>query len=86
MAAPVAASSGERLGELLIREGLITREALEQALQEQKNTGMRVGYNLVKMGFINEVELTRMLARQFRMPARHCRVKAFADVQPCRLA
>jgi type IV pilus assembly protein PilB len=69
MAAPVAASSGERLGELLIREGLITREALEQALQEQKNTGMRVGYNLVKMGFINEVELTRMLARQFRMPA-----------------
>ena len=30
---------------------------------------MRVGYNLVKLGFINEVELTRMLARQFRMPA-----------------
>ena len=69
MAAPVAASSGERLGELLIREGLITREALEQALHEQKNTGMRVGYNLVKMGFVSEVELTRMLARQFRMPA-----------------
>ena len=68
MAAPVAAS-GERIGELLIREGLITREALEKALQEQKNTGMRVGYNLVKLGFIDEVDLTRMLARQYRMPA-----------------
>ncbi|HEX6816206.1 MAG TPA: ATPase, T2SS/T4P/T4SS family [Gemmatimonadaceae bacterium] len=68
MAAPVAAS-GERIGELLIREGLITREALDKALQEQKNTGMRVGYNLVKLGFIDEVDLTRMLARQYRMPA-----------------
>lgn len=69
MAAPVAASSGDRLGELLVREGLITQDALDQALQEQRNTGMRVGYNLVKMGFVNEVDLTRMLARQFRMPA-----------------
>ncbi|HET7585163.1 MAG TPA: ATPase, T2SS/T4P/T4SS family [Gemmatimonadaceae bacterium] len=68
MAAPVAAS-GERIGELLIREGLITREALDRALQEQKITGMRVGYNLVKLGFVDEIELTRMLARQFRMPA-----------------
>jgi type IV pilus assembly protein PilB len=68
MAASVAAT-GERIGELLIREGLITREALDRALQEQKTTGMRVGYNLVKLGFIPEVELTRMLARQYRMPA-----------------
>jgi len=68
MAAPVAAT-GERIGELLIREGLITRDALDKALQEQKNTGMRVGYNLVKLVFIDEVDLTRMLARQYRMPA-----------------
>jgi len=68
MAAPVAAT-GERIGDLLIREGLITREALDKALQEQKTTVMRVGYNLVKLGYIEEVELTRMLARQFRMPA-----------------
>ena len=68
MAAPVAAT-GERIGELLIREGLITREALERALQEQKASGTRVGYNLIKLGFISEVDLTKMLARQFRMPA-----------------
>ncbi|HET7450459.1 MAG TPA: ATPase, T2SS/T4P/T4SS family [Gaiellaceae bacterium] len=70
MAAPVvAAGSIERIGELLLREGLITKEQLAQALQEQKQNGTRVGYNLVKLGFIPETELTKILARQFRMPA-----------------
>src|SRR5687767_10891393 len=68
MAAPVAASPA-RLGELLLKEGLITKEQLEKALQEQKTSGTRVGYNLVKLGFIQETELTKMLARQYKMPA-----------------
>ena len=67
MAAPVAAS--ERIGDLLIREGLISKEQLQKALQEQQQNGTRVGYNLVKLGFVNETEVTKMLARQFRMPA-----------------
>ncbi|MEP6621349.1 MAG: ATPase, T2SS/T4P/T4SS family [bacterium] len=67
MAAPVASS--ERLGDLLVREGLITREQLDKALQEQRQNGTRVGYNLVKLGFIQETELTKMLARQYKMPA-----------------
>jgi len=67
MAAPVA--TPERIGDLLVREGLITKEQLEKALAEQKQNGTRVGYNLVKLGFIPETELTKMLARQFRMPA-----------------
>src|SRR5688500_1086754 len=67
MAAPVA--SPERIGDLLLREGMITRAQLDQALQEQRQNGTRVGYNLVKLGFIQETELTKMLARQFRMPA-----------------
>src|ERR671938_1948724 len=67
MAAPVAA--GERIGDLLIREGLITKEQLDKALQEQRQNGTRVGYNLVKLGFVKETDLTRMLARQYRMPA-----------------
>ncbi|MDB4917098.1 MAG: type secretion system protein [Gemmatimonadetes bacterium] len=67
MAAPVASS--ERLGDLLVREGLITREQLDKALQEQRQNGTRVGYNLVKLGFIAETELTKMLARQYKMPA-----------------
>jgi type IV pilus assembly protein PilB len=67
MAVPVA--TPERIGDLLVREGLITREQLDKALAEQKQNGTRVGYNLVKLGFIPETELTKMLARQFKMPA-----------------
>jgi len=67
MAAPLA--SPERLGDLLVREKLISREQLDKALQEQKQSGTRVGYNLVKLGFIQETELTKILARQFKMPA-----------------
>ncbi len=67
MAAPAASS--ERIGDLLVREGLISKEQLDKALQEQKQSGTRVGYNLVKLGFIHETELTKMLARQFKMPA-----------------
>jgi type IV pilus assembly protein PilB len=64
-----AAASTERLGDLLVREGLITREQLQQALQEQRNSGMRLGYTLVKLGLVEETEITKMLARQYRMPA-----------------
>jgi type IV pilus assembly protein PilB len=67
MAAPAASS--ERIGDLLVREGLISKEQLEKALQEQKQNGTRVGYNLIKLGFIPETELTKMLARQFKMHA-----------------
>jgi type IV pilus assembly protein PilB len=68
MPAPQAAP-GDRLGDLLIREGLITKDQLDKALQEQKSNGQRLGYNLVKMGFVQETEITKMLARQYRMPA-----------------
>jgi len=68
MATPVPSSS-ERIGELLLREGLISKEQLEKALQEQRQNGTRVGYNLVKLGFIQEIELTKTLARQYKMPA-----------------
>ncbi len=65
MAAPDSAS--ERIGDLLFREGLITAEQLAKALQEQKQSGTRVGYNLVKLGFIQEQELTKALAKQYKM-------------------
>ncbi len=68
MANPASAGS-ERLGDLLLREGLITKEQLEKALAEQKQNGTRVGYNLVKLGFVPELEITKVLARQFKMPA-----------------
>ncbi len=73
MAAPAAPLSGrasERIGDLLMKEGLLTKETLAKALQEQaKNPGQRLGLTVVKMGLVPETEVVRMLARQFRMPA-----------------
>jgi type IV pilus assembly protein PilB len=69
MASPVATKDSERIGDLLVREGLITKDQLDKALQEQRQNGTRVGYNLVKLGFIQEIELTKHLARQYKMPA-----------------
>ncbi|HSU96808.1 MAG TPA: ATPase, T2SS/T4P/T4SS family [Gemmatimonadaceae bacterium] len=66
--APVA-QSAERIGALLISEGLITREQLAQALQEQRTSGGRLGYTLVKLGIVDELTLTRLLARQYKIPA-----------------
>ena len=68
MTAP-AAKTALRIGDLLLKEGLVTQDQLNKALQEQRNNGTRVGYNLVKLGFVKETDLTRMLARQHRMPA-----------------
>ena len=59
----------DRVGDLLLQEGMVTREQLTTALSEQRTTGLRLGYLLVKQGAVNEVEVTRALARQLRMPA-----------------
>ena len=64
-----APQPGDRLGDLLIKEGLITKDQLDKALAEQRASGTRLGYNLVKLGFVQETEITKMLARQYRMPA-----------------
>ncbi|MCE2900721.1 MAG: GspE/PulE family protein [Gemmatimonas sp.] len=73
MAAPAAPLSGrltERLGDLLVQEGLLTREGLAKALKEQDaNPGQRLGLIIVKMGLVPETAVVRLLARQFRMPA-----------------
>ena len=68
MAVPATATS-ERLGDMLIREGLCTPEQMSRALVEARQSGLKVGSALVKLGFVSEVDLTRMLARHFRMPA-----------------
>jgi type IV pilus assembly protein PilB len=63
------AAKAPRIGDLLLREGLVNQDQLNKALQEQRHNGTRVGYNLVKLGFVKETDLTRMLARQHKMPA-----------------
>ena len=67
--AAAAPGIGDRLGEILLTENLVTREQLSAALAEQKSSGHRLGFVLVKQGALPEVEITKILARQYRMPA-----------------
>ena len=60
---------GERLGELLIRENMISLAQLQRAQDEQRRTGGRVGYHLTKLGFIEESELTSFLSQQYGVPS-----------------
>ncbi len=60
-----------RLGELLVRNNLITKEQLLGALEEQKNSGgqLRLGSILIKNGLIGETELTTFLSKQYGVPS-----------------
>jgi type IV pilus assembly protein PilB len=67
--AAVAANGRSPVIEALLRDGLITRDQVQTAQREQQQNGTGIQYNLVKLGFIQELELTKLLARQHRMPA-----------------
>jgi type IV pilus assembly protein PilB len=59
----------DRIGEQLVHEGLVTREQLTKALEDARAGNTRVGFSLVKLGFLGERDLVRALARQHRIPA-----------------
>jgi len=58
-----------RLGEILIKENLITSEQLRQALDHQKANGGRLGTCLMKLGFVSDDEITGVLSRQYGVPS-----------------
>ena len=58
-----------RLGELLVRENLISLQQLQKAQAEQRKTGARIGSLLVKSGAIAEGDLTQFLSKQYGVPA-----------------
>jgi type IV pilus assembly protein PilB len=58
-----------RLGEILIKENLITSDQLRQALEHQKASGGRLGTCLMKLGFITDDEITGVLSRQYGVPS-----------------
>ncbi len=58
-----------RIGELLLKEKRITPEQLQQALNHQKASGGKLGYNLVAMGFVKDEEITSLLSKQYGVPS-----------------
>ncbi len=58
-----------RLGEILIKENLITADQLKQAIEYQKKNSGRLGTCLMKLGFVRDDEITQVLSRQYGVPS-----------------
>jgi type IV pilus assembly protein PilB len=59
----------QRLGDLLVKEKVITLEQLEQAIKLQKESHSRLASALVKLGFLSDEDVTNFLSRQYGVPA-----------------
>jgi type IV pilus assembly protein PilB len=57
-----------RLGQMLVEAGIITEKQLDEALTEQKKSGGRIGYSLIRFGFANEDDVAKMLGQQYNLP------------------
>ncbi|MBA2379362.1 MAG: type IV-A pilus assembly ATPase PilB [Blastocatellia bacterium] len=58
-----------KLGEILVRENLLTPQQLREALDFQRTSGGRLGANLVKLGMISDDVITAVLSRQYGVPS-----------------
>ncbi|QQS40660.1 MAG: type IV-A pilus assembly ATPase PilB [Acidobacteriota bacterium] len=58
-----------KLGEILVRENLITSQQLREALDYQRTNGGRLGSNLIKLGIISDEVITSVLSRQYGVPS-----------------
>jgi len=58
-----------RIGELLLKEKRITPAQLQEALTFQKQHGGKLGFNLVKLGFVKDEDITALLSKQYGVPS-----------------
>ncbi len=68
-----------KLGELLLKQGLISEDMLSQALEEQKKAGTRLGTTLINMGYVTEEELLKSLSKHFGVQSVDLRDKEMED-------
>src|SRR5487761_138677 len=68
-----------RLGEILVRDSLISSDQLKQALDYQKKEGGRLGTCLVKLGLVSDEDITAVLSRQYGVPSINLK---FYEVDP----
>jgi type IV pilus assembly protein PilB len=58
-----------KLGEILVRENLISPQSLREALDHQRQHGGRLGFNLVKLGLVSDDMITAVLSRHYGIPS-----------------
>ena len=61
--------ANDRIGELLVRESIISTQQLRDAQSDQHKSGKRLAYSLAKLGILGEKELTEFLSRQYGVPS-----------------
>ncbi len=61
-------SNNNRIGELLVREKLISLAQLRQAQEEQSRSGQNLNYALAKLGYVSDQEITNFLSQQYKVP------------------
>jgi type IV pilus assembly protein PilB len=68
-----------KIGDLLVKENLITQQQLKESLEYQRVHGGRLGHCLIKLGFVTDDEITAILSRQYGVPSINL---SFFDVDP----
>ena len=68
-----------KLGEILLKEKLISPDQLKTALDHQKQNGGRLGNSLVQLGYLSDEEITSVLSRQYGVPSINL---AYFEVDP----
>jgi len=68
-----------RLGDILVKDSVISAEQLQQAIEFQKEHGGRLGTCLVKMGLVSDDDITAVLSRQYGVPSINLK---FYEVDP----
>jgi len=72
-------SEKPKVGEILVRAGVIDEMQLSSALGEQSRWGRRLGVTLIKMGMVEEGHLVRALAKQLDLPVASLAGKRISD-------
>jgi type IV pilus assembly protein PilB len=58
-----------KIGEFLVKSNLINQEQLDKALEEQKQTGGRIGEHLIRLGYVTEEDILDCLSQQYGVPS-----------------
>ncbi|HEY1308373.1 MAG TPA: type IV-A pilus assembly ATPase PilB [Vicinamibacterales bacterium] len=58
-----------RIGELLLKEKRVTPEQLQEALNYQRRNGGKLGFTLIKRGYVKDDEITALLSKQYGVPS-----------------
>jgi type IV pilus assembly protein PilB len=58
-----------KLGELLLKENMVSPQQLQEALSYQKMNGGKLGKAFVALGYVRDEEITSLLSRQYGVPS-----------------